>query len=139
MPMPSQMPMPRNPIATAGQAALAASSAAAVSALQAAAVNAAKPGGKTTEWKAVVGGVLLTGLFAGLKVLSVIPGPWTLPALAIGTGLSVGAYALSRGNVKVAALQAAAAAVATIPLPAPPAGIGSEDPTSVGGLPRQSL
>lgn len=109
----------RRAAAAAGSAALAAGVPAAVNALQVAAANASKPGSSSSELKAVVGGVLVTGLMAALHAFSVIPGPWMLPAMALSTGISVAGYALSRGNVKAAALQGAAAAVsAAMQLPA---------------------
>jgi hypothetical protein len=101
---------------------------AALGAVVAAATNAAKPGGQTTEFKAVVGGVALVAVTAALHVASVIPGPWMLPAIAISAAVMTGSYVFSRGNVKAAALTTAAAvlqalAQAPAPTPAqPPAG-----------------
>lgn len=88
----------------AGQAAIHA----VMPAVVAAVANAAKPGVKTSELKVVVGGIVLSGLIAGLQVFSVIPGPWTVPALLISTALTAAGYAISRGNVKSAALRTAA-------------------------------
>lgn len=89
----------------------------AINALQFAATNAAQPGTRSSEWRAVVGGALLTASAAVLHALAVIPGPWMLPAIAVSTGISVGAYAISRGSVKAAALAAAAAVVRTAIIP----------------------
>lgn len=94
-----------------------AAAAAALQALQAAAANAAKPGTQTSEWRALLGGIALTSLLAGLHVLAVVPGPWMLPAVLASAAVSIGAYALSRGAVKAAALKSAAVAVATLRAP----------------------
>lgn len=97
---------------------------AAMNAIASAAINAAQPGQKSSEFKVVVGGVLLSGLVAGLHALSVIPGPWMLPAVLISTTLMGAAYATSRGNVKSAALRTAANALVyanSVPPPPPPA------------------
>jgi hypothetical protein len=108
------------PAATLSEAATAAGQAAATTAaaaIAAAATNAAKPGAKTTEFKATVVSVALGALLAGLKVFSVIPGPWTLPAglALVAITVGTGAYTLSRGSVKKAALAGAAAvAVAAV-------------------------
>lgn len=96
----------------AGQAAAAAGAHAASLAISSAATNAAKPGGSSSELKATIGAIALTGGLAALHALSVIPGPWMVPALAISAAIAAGSYALSRGNVKAAALQAAGAAAA---------------------------
>lgn len=95
----------------AGKTAVDAASLEALNALKEAVVNAARPGAKTSEFKIAWGGIVLTGLLAGLHALSVIPGPWTVPALAISAAMSVGGYAFGRARVKVAALQAASAAL----------------------------
>jgi hypothetical protein len=108
-------PSARDVAQTVGKAA----GAAALGAVLDAAANAAKPGGQTSECKVVVGSIILTALVAGLHALSVIPGPWTLPALAASAAISAGAYALSRGRVKDAALAAAAAAAVTVVNQAP--------------------
>jgi hypothetical protein len=81
---------------------------AAVSAISDAATNAAKKGGDTSEIKVTISGLLMTGALGALSALAVLPGPWTIPVLALSAMLPVGAYALSRGKVKSAALQAAA-------------------------------
>lgn len=96
----------------AGQAAAAAGAHAAAEAVGAAATNAAKPGSASTELKVSIGAIALTGGLAALHVLSVIPGPWMVPALAISAAIAAGSYSWSRGNVKAAALQAASAAAA---------------------------
>jgi hypothetical protein len=101
-------------LAAAGKAAGQAAIGQLTVALKDAATNAAKPGPRTTEWKATIGGIVLAALLTGLQALSVIPGPWMLPAVVLSAGLSVGAYAMSRGTVKGAALAAAATAAATI-------------------------
>jgi hypothetical protein len=98
----------------AGEAAAAAGAHASILAVSAAATNAAKPGGSSSEFKATIAGIALTGALAALHVLSVLPGPWMVPALAISAAVAAGSYALSRGNVKAAALQAAGAAAAAV-------------------------
>lgn len=98
----------------AGQAAAAAGAHASILAVSAAATNAAKPGGSSSELKTTIAGIALTGLLAALHMLSVLPGPWTVPALAVSAAIAAGSYALSRGNVKAAALQAAGAAAAAV-------------------------
>lgn len=80
-----------------------------------AAANAAKPGASSSELKVVAGSIVLSALVAGLKAIAVIPGPWTVPAVILSAAVSAGAYALSRGQVKAAALAAAAAAVTALP------------------------
>jgi len=96
----------------AGQAAAAAGAHATAVAVSAAATNAAKAGGKSSELKATIGAIALTAGLAALHVLSVIPGPWMVPALALSAAIAAGSYSLSRGNVKAAALAAAGAAAA---------------------------
>jgi hypothetical protein len=112
---------PTNPALVAAQQASRAAATAAVTAtvaaIQTAAVNAGKPGSKSSEFKVAIGGILVSALIAGLKVAAVIPGPWTLPAMVLSAGVTAGAYALSRGQVKKAALDAASAVVNTL---APP-------------------
>ena len=95
----------------AGQAAASAIASGARDALVNAAANAAKPGSSSSELKVIVGSVLVSGVLAALHALAVVPGPWMLPAVALSSGIAAGGYALSRGNVKAAALQGAAAAV----------------------------
>jgi hypothetical protein len=112
----------------AGEAAMRAgahaSAAAAASAIITAANNAAKPGGQSSEFKVSVGAIALTGVTAALSVgLHVFPfaavlGPFALPAVALGSGLLAGLYALARGSVKVAAMAAATTALKTL-LPTP--------------------
>jgi hypothetical protein len=96
----------------AGQAAAAAGAHASALAVSSAATNAAKPGSKSSELKATIGAIALTAGLATLHVLSVIPGPWMVPALALSAALAAGSYSLARGNVKAAALAAAGAAAA---------------------------
>ncbi len=96
----------------AGQAAAAAGAHAAALAVSSAATNAAKSGNSSSELKATILAIALSGGLAALHVLSVIPGPWMVPALAISAAVAAGSYSLSRGNVKAAALQAAGAAAA---------------------------
>lgn len=96
----------------AGQAAAAAGAHAAALAVSSAATNAAKPGASSSELKATIVAIAMTGGLAALHALSVIPGPWMVPALAVSAAIAAGSYALSRGNVKAAALQAAGAAAA---------------------------
>ncbi|MEO7827193.1 MAG: hypothetical protein ABIR60_08640 [Allosphingosinicella sp.] len=96
--------------AAAGAAAAGASQIRASAAIADAAENAAKPGKATSEHRVWLWSALAGAAVAALQVLSVIPGPWTAPALIISAGLAGGAYSVSRGNVKAAALQAAAAA-----------------------------
>jgi hypothetical protein len=109
---PEQTARLRQDAISAGQAAAAAGAHAAILAVGAAAQNAAKTGGSTTEFKATLGGIVTVGVLAALQVLSVLPGPWMMPALALSAAITVGSYALSRGSVKSAALSAAGAAVA---------------------------
>jgi hypothetical protein len=96
-----------------GKAAGIAAGTAVAQALAIAATNAAKKGTSTTEFKATVGAIAVGGIVAGLQVFAAIPGPWMLPAalglVAISAG--TGAYAISRGSVKKAALTGAAAAL----------------------------
>ena len=106
----------------AARASLAASQAAAAAALSSAMANASKPGGHTSEFKVALGGVVLTGITAALSVgvhaLPFLPlGPFALPAVAAGTGLLAGLYALARGNVKSAALTAGKTALETLAAP----------------------
>lgn len=95
----------------AGQAAASAGAQAAIAAVSTAAQNAAKSGASSSEFKATIGGVVTVGILAALQVLSVLPGPWMLPALALSAAITVGSYAISRGTVKKAALTAAGATV----------------------------
>lgn len=83
-----------------------------LSAISNAATNAAKGGGSSSELKVTTGGLLLVGGMAVLQALSVVPGPWMLPAIAVSAAISVAAYAVSRGRVKSSALDAAAAVAA---------------------------
>ena len=87
---------------------------AAVDAITAAAENAAKNGMSTSEFKVTVGAVAVTALLAGLHALSVIPGPWMVPAI-LGSALVSCGYAISRGTVKSTALKAAATSTAGTP------------------------
>jgi hypothetical protein len=98
----------------AGEAAAAAGAHASMLAISSAATNAAKPGIGSSEMKATIAGIALTGLLAALHVLGTIPGPWTVPALAVSAAIAAGSYAVSRGNVKAAALAAAGAAAAAV-------------------------
>lgn len=98
----------------AGKAAAAAGAHASIQALGAAAVNASKSGGSSSEFKGTILAILLTGGVAALHALSVIPGPWTVPAVALSAAIAAGSYAISRGNVKAAALAGAAAAAGAI-------------------------
>lgn len=103
----------------AARAGLAASAAATSKALVAAAENAAQPGHQSSEYRVGVGAIVLTGVTAALSAaLHFIPfmalGPFALPAVAIGAGLTAGLYAISRGNVKAAAIDAAQAALYTM-------------------------
>jgi hypothetical protein len=82
---------------------------AAAQALGTAAANAAKKGGTSSEFKATLFGILVAGGVAALHALSVIPSPVMPVALALSAGLAAGAYSLSRGQVKKAALDGAAA------------------------------
>lgn len=105
-------------VKSAGQAA----AAGAADAVAAAAANAAKPGAQSTEFKATVATIVLSGLLAGLKVFAVLPGPWTVPAgiALVALTATSAAYSVSRGNVKKAALAGAAAmAAAAVRPPAP--------------------
>ena len=94
----------RKSAAEAAEAAAAAGAHAAAVAVSSAAVNAAKPGGKSSEMKATIAAIGVTAGVAALHALSVIPGPWMLPAIALSAGIAAGSYAYSRGNVKAAAL-----------------------------------
>jgi fatty acid desaturase len=82
-----------------------------------AAENASKPGGTSSEFKVVVGSTILAAVVAGLHAVAVIPGPWTLPALILSGAVAAGsaAYSVSRGNVKAAALTAAADVLKSLP------------------------
>jgi hypothetical protein len=108
----------------------------AADAVAAAAANAAKPGGQSTEFKATIAAVALTGAVAGLKVFALIPGPWTVPAVLALAGIyaTTAAYSLSRGSVKKAALAGAAAVVAAAvrPPPAARAVVVENDPPPTG-------
>ena len=94
--------------------ALHAAAAVGLTAVADAAANAAKAGGSSSEFKATLVGLGITALAAVLHALSVVPGPWMLPAIAGSAALAVGAYAITRGTVKAAALAAAAAAVVSV-------------------------
>lgn len=84
---------------------------AAHAAAAAAAENAAKPGRSTSElWVSVAGAALAA--VAGL----VLPG-FAAIAVPVAIGAASAAYATSRGNVKTAALEAAAAIAKTVPGP----------------------
>jgi hypothetical protein len=109
-------------LAAAAKVAGQAAAAGAADAVAAAALNAARPGAQSTEFKATVGTIVLTGVVAGLKAFAVIPGPWTLPVVLALAGISAasGAYAISRGSVKKAALAGAAAVAAAAVRPAAP-------------------
>ncbi len=104
--------LPQSLQPTAKQAGLAVTAAAAT-AIAAAAQNASKPGRSTTEFKTTLGSIVLAAVVGGLHVFSVVPGPWTLPAVLGLVAISAGsaAYTVSRGSVKKAALAGASAAV----------------------------
>lgn len=99
---------PQQSTVTASQAARLAAEAAGQSTLDAAA-NAAKKGTSTSEFKATLLGIIMTGALAALHQLAVIPSPIAPYAAGVSIAIAAGAYALSRGNVKAAALQAAGA------------------------------
>lgn len=99
---------PRDP-ANQRAAALDAAKHEAVAAIASAATNAAKPGIGSTEFKVTLAGLGVAVLGIALKAAAVIPGPWQIPALIASVGVAAGGYALSRGQVKQAALNAAAA------------------------------
>jgi hypothetical protein len=80
-------------------------------AVLAAAENAAKAGGSSSEFKATLVGILVTGGLGALEALKHIGGPVSVAAAGVSTAILCGAYALSRGKVKSSALTAAAAAV----------------------------
>jgi hypothetical protein len=92
-----------------------AAAAAARVAVQQAVVNAAKPGPKTSEfWTSIL---LPAAAAAGTVALKVLGGaalvsmPWlAVPLAALAAGVGSFGYSASRGNVKAAALDAAAAA-----------------------------
>lgn len=99
---------PRDP-ANQRAAALDAAKHEAVTAIASAAANAAKAGVGSSEFKVTLMGLGVAVLGIALKAAAVIPGPWQIPALIASAGVAAGAYALSRGQVKQAALNAAAA------------------------------
>lgn len=84
---------------------------AAADAVAAAAANAAKTGASSSEFWVLLGGGALSVLAVTLKAAALIPGPWQVPAFLGSVGVSAGAYALARGQVKQGALTAAAAMV----------------------------
>lgn len=111
-------------------AALADAKSTAATAIAAAARNAGKVGHLSSEFWTTLGAGAVSVLAIGLKAAAVIPGPWQIPALIVGVGVSAGGYALARGRVKEAALAAAGAIVAeAVPLalgarPAPGPAVG---------------
>lgn len=84
-------------------------------ALSLAAINASKGGWKTSEFWVSIGAIALGTLTVGLKAVAVIPGPWSIPAMIAAAAVASGTYALSRGKVKAAALDAAKGVVAVLP------------------------
>jgi hypothetical protein len=92
-----------------------AAAAAARVAIHQAAANAAKPGPKTSEfWTSILlpaaaaAGTVALKVFGGAAVLTM---PWlAVPVAAAAAGVAAFGYSASRGNVKAAALEAAAAA-----------------------------
>lgn len=93
----------------AGQAAAKAAGRVAVQIVNDAAANASKGGISSSEFKATIFGILVAGGVAALHALSVVPSPVMPFAVALSAGLAAGAYALSRGQVKKAALEGVAA------------------------------
>jgi hypothetical protein len=81
--------------------------------IAAAAANASKPGKHTTElWASILAPALTAAGMTALKVLggaAVVSMPWlAIPVAAAAAGISAYGYSVSRGNVKKAALLAAA-------------------------------
>lgn len=78
----------------------------------AAAANAGKKGGSTSEFKATMFAIGVSGLMGALEVLSHVPGPWQVTAAVIvGAASAAGVYTAGRSKVKAAALTALPAAV----------------------------
>lgn len=81
-------------------------------AANAAAANAAKKGAATSEFKATMFAIGVSGLMGALEVLSHVPGPWQVTAAVIvGAATAAGVYTNGRAKVKAAALQALPMAV----------------------------
>lgn len=84
-----------------------------------------KPGSSTSEWKAVVGGIVSIALLVIPTIMEKLPAD-SLGALVLSIAVLVGTYAISRGWVKgknseaQAARALASATLASGKLPAPP-------------------
>jgi len=85
--------------------------------IETAAANASKRGWVSSEFFVTVAAIVGAAVLGALQVLASSPGKWqTVAAVALGMLAPAVAYARSRSNVKVAALEAAAVAE---PLPPP--------------------
>src|SRR6185369_16116183 len=73
-----------------------------------------KPGHKTTEFWLTV--CVVVGSIAASIAAAPVAAPVAIAAGAVSSGLAAGAYALSRGRVKVAAMERETALEARLPI-----------------------